>query len=87
MRQDFASPVDDKPEAVHGHFAAIMDLLKMISELKQERDHLDDVITQIERLAARRNGKSRSRPPKWLKEERSIKRPEKTREEPEEKWA
>ena len=41
-----------------------MDLLKIIFELKQERDLIEDVIAQFERLAAGR--KRRGRPPKWL---------------------
>jgi hypothetical protein len=59
-----------------------MDLLKMIAQLKRERDLLDDVIAQIERIAAIRGGRKRGRPPKWLKEER---RREKVREESEER--
>ena len=41
-----------------------MDLLKIIFELKQERDLIEDAIAQFERLAAGR--KRRGRPPKWL---------------------
>ena len=41
-----------------------MDLPKIIFELKQERDLIEDVIAQFERLAAGR--KRRGRPPKWL---------------------
>jgi hypothetical protein len=41
-----------------------MDLLKIIFELKQERDLIKDAIAQFERLAAGR--KRRGRPPKWL---------------------
>lgn len=43
-----------------------MDLLKMISDLKEEKKLLDDTIMQFERLLASR-GKRRGRPPKWLK--------------------
>jgi hypothetical protein len=46
-----------------------MDLLKIIFELKQERDLIEDVIAQFERLAAGR--KRRGRPPKWLEEAES----------------
>jgi hypothetical protein len=44
-----------------------MDLLKMISDLKEEKKLLDDAIVQFERLVANR-GKRRGRPPKWLKQ-------------------
>jgi len=44
-----------------------MDLLRMISELKRERDLLDEAIELFERLLAGR-GKRRGRPPKWFKQ-------------------
>jgi hypothetical protein len=43
-----------------------MDVSKMIAELRQERDHIDEVIMSPERLA-RGAGKRRGRPPAWLK--------------------
>jgi hypothetical protein len=43
-----------------------MDLPKIIFELKQERDLIEDLIAQLERLAAGR--KRRGRPPKRLEE-------------------
>jgi hypothetical protein len=43
-----------------------MDVSKMIADLRQERDHLDEVIMSLERLA-RGQGKRRGRPPAWLK--------------------
>jgi hypothetical protein len=43
-----------------------MDVSKMIAELRQERDHIDEVIMSLERLA-RGAGKRRGRPPAWLK--------------------
>jgi hypothetical protein len=46
-----------------------MDLLKIIFALKQERDLIEDVIAQFERLAAGR--KRRGRLPKRLKEAES----------------
>jgi len=43
-----------------------MELLKMIDELRTERDGINETIGVIERLAAGR-GKRRGRPPAWLK--------------------
>jgi len=42
----------------------VMDLQKMIAELKEKRDGLLTAIEALERLAA--GGKRRGRPPKWL---------------------
>ena len=44
-----------------------MDVQKILSELRQERDHVELAIASLERLA-RGHGKRRGRPPKWLKE-------------------
>jgi hypothetical protein len=40
----------------------------MISELKRQRDLLDDAIAALERVAAGTRGKRRGRPRKWLKD-------------------
>lgn len=42
-----------------------MDLLKAISELRAEREQIEDAILALERLA-RGQGKRRGRPPKWM---------------------
>ena len=42
-----------------------MDILKMLGELRQQRDRLEEAIIVIERLAAH-GGKRRGRPPKWM---------------------
>jgi hypothetical protein len=42
-----------------------MDLQKMISELRAERDRIDEAILAIERIS-NGTGKRRGRPPKWL---------------------
>jgi hypothetical protein len=42
-----------------------MDLRKMISELRVERDRIDEAILAIERISTV-SGKRRGRPPKWL---------------------
>jgi hypothetical protein len=49
-----------------------MDLVKMIRELKPEKQRLDEAIWALERLSGR-NIRRRGRPPKWLKEQ--IRRP------------
>jgi len=47
-------------------YACSMDVNKMLSELREEREHIDEVILSLERLA-RGQGKRRGRPPAWLK--------------------
>jgi hypothetical protein len=46
-----------------------MDIMKMLSELRSERAHLEEAILVLERLA-RGHGKRRGRPPKWMSESR-----------------
>ncbi|MCC7341454.1 MAG: hypothetical protein IT170_10240 [Bryobacterales bacterium] len=43
-----------------------MDVNKMIAELRQEREQIEEAILSLERLA-RGQGKRRGRPPAWLK--------------------
>jgi hypothetical protein len=43
-----------------------MDILKMLDELRAERQGIEEAIAVIERLAAGTRGKRRGRPPKWL---------------------
>jgi hypothetical protein len=43
----------------------IMDVLKMLSELRSEREQIEEAIMTLERLA-RGRGKRRGRPPAWL---------------------
>jgi hypothetical protein len=43
-----------------------MDILKMLAELRAERQHIEEAIIVIERLAAGTRGKRRGRPPKWM---------------------
>ena len=40
-----------------------MDILKMLAELRAEREQIDEAILVLERLA---RGKRRGRPPKWM---------------------
>lgn len=42
-----------------------MDVMKMLADLRQERDQLDEAIMTLERLAAGR-GRRRGRPPAWM---------------------
>ena len=44
-----------------------MDILKMIEELRAEREGLSEAIVVLERLAVGQ-GKRRGRPPAWMKE-------------------
>jgi hypothetical protein len=43
-----------------------MDILKMLTELRAEREHIEQAILVMERLAAGSRGKRRGRPPKWM---------------------
>jgi len=42
-----------------------MDVLKMLAELRQEREQIEEAIMTLERLA-RGRGKRRGRPPAWM---------------------
>jgi hypothetical protein len=42
-----------------------MDVLKMLAELRQEREQVEEAIVTLERLA-RGRGKRRGRPPAWM---------------------
>jgi hypothetical protein len=44
-----------------------MDLENILSELRQEREHLDETILSLERFA-RSRGRRRGRPPAWMAE-------------------
>lgn len=46
-----------------------MDVAKMLAELRQEREQIEEAILTLERLA-RGRGKRRGRPPAWLAEAR-----------------
>ena len=43
-----------------------MDILKMLADLRAEREQIEQAILTIERLAAGTRGKRRGRPPKWM---------------------
>ena len=44
-----------------------MDILKMLAELRQEREQIEEAIVTLERLAQGR-GRRRGRPPAWMSE-------------------
>jgi len=50
-----------------------MEVAKMLEELRQERDQIENVIASLERLALG-GRKRRGRPPAWLKEAATVKR-------------
>jgi hypothetical protein len=43
-----------------------MDILKILAELRSEKERLEEAILTIERLASGHLGKRRGRPPKWM---------------------
>ncbi len=51
-----------------------MDISKMLAELRQEREAIEEAIITLERLA-RGRGKRRGRPPAWLAEMRKKDKP------------
>ena len=51
-----------------------MDVLKMLADLRQERDQLEESILTLERLA-RGRGRRRGRPPAWMTELKRRGRP------------
>ena len=51
-----------------------MDVIKMLAELRQERDQLEEAILTLERLA-RGRGRRRGRPPAWMNELKRRGRP------------
>jgi hypothetical protein len=54
-----------------------MDILKVLGELQQERDQIDETILSLERLSLR-NGNRRGRPPAWVAAAKKA-RPKETR--------
>lgn len=51
-----------------------MDVARMLADLKQEREQIEEAILSLERLASGR-GKRRGRPPAWLAEMKKRGRP------------
>ena len=50
-----------------------MEIAKMITELREEREQIDQVIASLERLALG-GRKRRGRPPSWMKQATTVKR-------------
>jgi hypothetical protein len=50
-----------------------MDMVKMIDELREERNRIDEAIVTLEQLAVGR-GKRRGRPPAWMSEIKTKRR-------------
>lgn len=51
-----------------------MDVAKMLSDLRQEREQIEEAILSLERLA-RNRGRRRGRPPSWMQEVKKRGRP------------
>jgi len=51
-----------------------MDVTKILADLRQEREQLEEAILSLERLAMGR-GKRRGRPPAWMAETKKRGRP------------
>jgi hypothetical protein len=52
-----------------------MDLPKILEQLRQERELVEEVIASLERLAAASGSRRRGRPPAWLKARKPEERP------------
>ena len=52
-----------------------MDLPKILEQLRQERELVEEVIASLERLAATGGTQRRGRPPAWLKARKPKERP------------
>ena len=63
-----------------------MDVLKMLADLRQERDQLEEAILTLERLA-RGRGRRRGRPPAWMTELKRRGRPPGSKNKPKESAA
>ena len=50
-----------------------MDILKMLADLRQEREQIEEAIMTLERLA-RGRGRRRGRPPAWMATASPVKR-------------
>ena len=51
-----------------------MDVAKILADLRQEREQIEEAIMSLERLASRR-GRRRGRPPNWMVEAKKRGRP------------
>jgi DNA invertase Pin-like site-specific DNA recombinase len=58
-----------------------MDVAKILVELRQEREQIEEAIMSLERLA-RARGKRRGRPPAWMTEVKRRGRPPGSRNKP-----
>ena len=48
------------------YWVVTMDILKMLADLRAEREQIEQAIVAIERLAVGTRGKRRGRPPAWM---------------------
>jgi len=63
-----------------------MDVLKMLTDLRREREQIEEAILTLERLAQGR-GRRRGRPPTWMTEVKRRGRPPGSKNKPKESAA
>jgi hypothetical protein len=63
--------VSGSRKVVDLHYPSRMDVSRMISDLRQEREQLGEAIIALERLA-QGHGKRRGRPPAWMSAQKSA---------------
>ncbi len=74
-RSDFLFGYQNKTRAAaEGRAETKMDVMKILAELRQEREQLEEAIMSLERLA-RNRGRRRGRPPAWMTEVKRRGRP------------
>lgn len=61
----------DSRNVAYLRYPSGMDVTRMISDLRQERDQIDEAIVALERLA-QGHGKRRGRPPAWMSAQKSV---------------
>ena len=59
------SELGNRGQRSEGRRLKSMDVLKMLADLRQEREQIEEAILTLERLA-RGQGKRRGRPPAWM---------------------
>jgi hypothetical protein len=64
----------------------LMDVTKMLTELRQEREQIEEAIMTLERLA-RGRGRRRGRPPAWMQAIKRRGRPPGSKNKPKENAA
>ena len=66
MLRSYALHYLEMSQLTSGVILGCMDILKMLADLRAQRQQIEEAIVTIERLAVGTRGKRRGRPPKWM---------------------